>query len=78
MQLAELAQAVERARGPDQSPAVVRCSPAQLKLLLKEEAASQWLSNSRGGWLLHGAQVVLEPRARISVERGFSTPTIPE
>ena len=78
MQLAELAQVVERTRGPDQSPAVVRCSPAQLKTLLKDEAASRWLSKGRGGWLLHGAQVVLEPRARISVERGFSTPSCPD
>ncbi len=52
-------------------PAIVRCSRTHFKQLLGEDGESGVMASTPGGWLLHGAQVIIEPRVEISVERGF-------
>ncbi len=73
MQLIDVVQTVERVRGPSMAPAIVRCSRTHFKELQHQDGASGVLSSTAGGWLLHGAEVIIEPRVEISVERGFRT-----
>ncbi len=57
------------------APAIVRCSRTHFKELMHQDGASEILASTPGGWLLHGAQVIIEPRVAISVERGFRVKT---